>query len=453
MIRKLIYSSRRISLRRQLFTGILAAFCVLPLFSAAHQAPYSVAYLDVSPDRVGAELRIPLTELEYAIGHNFTGDPATLATRMEAQLKAYINLHTHAYTEKSSPWTVKINDMAMEKEQQIASGPPFWELKVNLTLLPRPNESTRKFMLAYDGVVHQVINHIVFVVIRNDWETGRSDSLTANSNPMTIRIGSDNKVHPLEINIDKGTLWTGFKNMVALGMEHIKEGTDHLLFLLVLLLPSTLVVAGKKWAGFGGVKYSITRLVKIVTAFTVGHSLTLLLGATGLFVPPVQFIEVLIAVSILISAIHALRPIFPGKEFFVSGGFGLIHGMAFASVLYNMQLHGEILALSILGFNIGIELMQLFIVALIVPWLIILSRDKKYSIIRITGASIAAIAAAAWIIERISGRSNPVSKIIQGILDYGVWFIVALAVIAIASIIYNRFERPIKVGETFKSTT
>ncbi|MBS1934433.1 MAG: hypothetical protein JST96_10575 [Bacteroidetes bacterium] len=149
---------------------------------------------------------------------------------MNVQLQEYILTHTHAYTKKEIPWAVKITGMHTDKEQQIASGPPFWELRAQLILSPPPNEDTRKFFFDYDGVVHQVINHIVFVVIRNDWETGRADSLTADSHPMTIRIGSDNKVHPFEINLNKGNSWTGFKNMVSMGMQHIREGTDHLLF-------------------------------------------------------------------------------------------------------------------------------------------------------------------------------------------------------------------------------
>jgi len=435
-------SSSSIFIRRLLFiASFVGAIFFVPLHAMAHQAPYTAVFLDVSPDRVGAEFQIPLTELELAFGHHITADPGTLLERLGPQLKAYLLLHTHTYKNKALPWAVNITNMVMSKEQQIASGPPFWELRVNVMLVPRQNEDTRRFMLAYDGVVHQVINHVIFVAVRNDWETGRSDSLTSRSDPMTIRIGSDNKVHPLEINIEKGNLWSGVKNMVGLGMEHIKTGTDHLLFLLVLLLPSTLVVKSKRWAEFGGVKYSLKRLLKIVTAFTVGHSLTLLLGATGVFVPPSQIIEVLIAVSILVSAIHALTPIFPGKEYYVSGGFGLIHGMAFASVLYNMQLYGKILILSILGFNIGIEMMQLFIVALVVPWLILLSRGKHYSIIRVTGAIVAIIASVAWIIERISGRPNVVSTNLQPIFDQGIWFIIGLACIAVISFLYQKRRR------------
>lgn len=437
-----LHFSRRTMLRRLILTAIFfAGMFLLPVHIFAHQAPYTAVFLDVTPDRVGAEFQIPLTELEYAYGHHVTQDPATLIQRLGPELRSYMLLHTHAYKDQAFPWKVEITNIHTEQEQQIASGPPFWELRVNVLLIPQRSEDTRQFMLAYDGVVHQVINHVIFVVVRNDWETGRSDSLTSRSDPMTIRIGSDNTVHPLEVNIKRGNLWTGFKNMASLGMEHIRTGTDHLLFLLVLLLPSTLVARSKKWAEYGGIKYSLKRLLKIVTAFTLGHSLTLLLGATGLFVPPSQIIEVLIAVSILVSAIHALTPIFPGKEYYVSGGFGLIHGMAFASVLFNMQLHGEILVLSILAFNIGIELMQLLIIALIVPWLFLLSRSKGYTLIRVSGGILAVFASLAWIVERVSGTPNVMSANLQAVFDKGIWIITGLAVFAIVNFCYYTLRR------------
>ena len=143
-------------------------------------------------------------------------------------------------------------------------------------------------------------------------------------------------------------------------MRHIAEGTDHLLFLLVLLLPAPLLLTkGRRWGGFGGVGYSLRRLLLIVTAFTLGHSFTLLLGALGWVRLPSQPVEVLIAVSILVSAGHAVRPLFPGREAWVAAGFGLVHGLAFASTLANLHLEAGPMALSILGFNLGIELMQL----------------------------------------------------------------------------------------------
>lgn len=225
--------------------------------------------------------------------------------------------------------------------------------------------------------------------------------------------------------------------MMRLGMKHISQGTDHLMFLLVLLMAAPLLVAGKRWGAFGGMRYSLIRLVKIITAFTIGHSVTLLIGAIGWVKLPTQPIEVLIAFSIFISAIHAIRPIFPQKEAYVAIGFGLIHGLAFASTLSNLYLPTTQMALSILGFNIGIELMQLSVMALIVPWLIILSKGTFYTPIRIGGAIWAGVVAMAWMVERIVGQPNVITQWSSKIIKQAPNFILLLAFIALVSYWYE----------------
>jgi hydrogenase/urease accessory protein HupE len=141
----------------------------------------------------------------------------------------------------------------------------------------------------------------------------------------------------------------------------------------------------------------------IIAAFTVGHSLTLVLASLKIVQLPSQPIEILIAVSILVSAIHAIKPIFAGKEMFIAAGFGLIHGLAFADTLSNLQLDFREMALSIFGFNLGIELLQIGIIAVIVPVLIVLAKTKNYDTFRITSAVLASIAAVFWIVERVNG--------------------------------------------------
>lgn len=173
--------------------------------------------------------------------------------------------------------------------------------------------------------------------------------------------------------------------------------------------------------------------MKIITAFTIGHSITLLLGALGLVKLPTQPVEILIAFSILVSAIHAIKPIFPGKEIFIVAGFGLVHGLAFAAVLSNLQLSAGKLALSILGFNAGIEIMQLLVIAMIVPWLILLSKTPAYKWFRITGAGLAAIAALAWIVQRTTGTANFVTGFVEAAAKYGVWVIGGLALASLAT--------------------
>jgi hypothetical protein len=221
-------------------------------------------------------------------------------------------------------------------------------------------------------------------------------------------------------------------------MRHISEGTDHLLFLLVLLLSAPLISKEGKWTGSGGTKYSLIRILKIATAFTIGHSITLIIGAFGFIHPNVKPVEVLIAFSILFTAIHAIKPIFTNKEIYVASGFGLIHGLAFATVLSSLNLETNKLILSLLGFNIGIEIMQLFVIILVMPWLLLLSPFKMYQWVRIAGASFAGIASIAWVMERYTERSNFISVQLQNGADYSIWLVFGLACFTIVYVTMKR---------------
>ncbi len=421
----------------------LTAACISPRVYA-HQTPTTIALLDVSPGKVGMELQLPLTELELAFGHEITKNPESVIDRLGPQLAEYLKAHIHPYTTKEYPWAVEVRDMQMDKGVQPASGPPYWEVIVHLSLKPQHGEETRTFMLDYDVIMHQVMNHAAFVSIRNDWERGRTGEQTTEAGVIRWDM-KDNVIYPFEINLEKGSWWKGFRSMMGLGLQHISEGTDHLLFLLVLLLPAMLVVNGKKWGGFGGTNYSLLRLLKIVTAFTIGHSITLLIGALGWVRLPTQPVEILIAFSILVSAVHAIKPIFPGKETYVACGFGLVHGLAFASTIANLNLSAGAMALSILGFNIGIELMQLFVIAVTVPWLLILSRSWLYQYVRIGGAIFAGIAAIGWMVQRYVNSGNILASAVEYVSKYAVWLVVALAIVAIASNLITR-DKPIEAS-------
>jgi hypothetical protein len=169
------------------------------------------------------------------------------------------------------------------------------------------------------------------------------------------------------------------------------------------------------------------------SAFTLGHSVTLLAGALRWLTLPQQPVEVLIACSVLVTAIHAIRPIFPGREQQVAAGFGLVHGLAFATVLADLHLPAGPLALSILGFNLGIELLQLFVLALTVPWLILLSLTPVHRRVRTGGAVLAAVAAAGWIVNRVSGESNWIERgmsAITSVAPIGIFILATIAIVA-----------------------
>ena len=224
----------------------------------------------------------------------------------------------------------------------------------------------------------------------------------------------------------------GFVSLFRLGMRHIAEGTDHLLFLLVLLLPAPLIVVGSRWAGLADMRSSVLRILKIVTAFTVGHSITLALAAFGVVRVPGRPIEVLIAVSILVSAIHALRPIFPGKEAGIAAFFGLIHGLAFAATLSELGLGRWDRVADILAFNLGIETMQMIVVAVTMPSLLLMSRTRAYPVLRIGGALFAGLASVGWIADRLLGMHRSVDLVVGAVARHAVWIAGALFLISLA---------------------
>jgi hypothetical protein len=429
-------NSRSVLYGRLFFLFLIFFFADIPRVSA-HPMPNTIILLDVRSDKVTAELQLPLNELELAFGNDVNRNSSNLIKRLGPQLTAYLLKHIQVFTPDGKPWSVDIDDMKVQPVQESPSG-PYKELTVHLSLVPPANANTRQFNLSYDAIIHQVVSHIALVSVRQDWDNGLNPE-----HPYEVGvIGLDvkkNTIPPLAVNIQQGGLWRGFTSMVNLGVEHIKEGTDHLLFLLTLLLPAPLLVNRKRWAEAGSIRYSLVRIIKIVTAFTIGHSITLLLGATGVTDFPGRPIEVLIAVSIFISAIHAIKPIFSGREMFIAAGFGLIHGMAFATTLVNLNLDAGRMALSIFGFNLGIELMQLLVVAIIIPWLIILSRSIAiYNYVRIIGATLAGIAAVGWIIERVTSKPNLISTFVLNAADYAKWVIVLLAVLALLSLVSKK---------------
>lgn len=149
---------------------------------------------------------------------------------------------------------------------------------------------------------------------------------------------------------------------VETGFLHILEGSDHLLFLLCLVIPFR----------------RLGQLVWIVTSFTVAHSITLIASAYGLgpgalWFPPL--IETLIAISILYMAIENVLGSSVQRRWIVTFGFGLVHGFAFSYALReSLQFAGSHLLTSLLAFNVGIELGQLLVLALLVPALELLFR-------------------------------------------------------------------------------
>lgn len=240
------------------------------------------------------------------------------------------------------------------------------------------------------------------------------------------------KVPPLTVDLGNGSTWRGFVAMTELGGEHILTGTDHLLFLLILLLPAPLRATGRRWHGLVGARAALGRIGRVTIAFTFGHSVALAATALGRLEIPGLPVEAFIAASILVGAVHAVRPLFPGREAVVAGVFGLGHGMAFSFVLAEMHLSTGQLVFSLFGFNLGIELVQLLLVCLALPALLVIARLRVQPALRVGGALITATAAVGWLADRL-GLPNPVARTADGAGSHTTLTLAALALSAVAA--------------------
>jgi hypothetical protein len=200
--------------------------------------------------------------------------------------------------------------------------------------------------------------------------------------------------------------WRQFTDYVREGVWHIWIGLDHILFLLSLLLPSVLVwqAATKKWQAVNRFGEAFVDVLKVVTAFTLAHSITLSLAALGVIELPSRGVESVIAASIIVAALNNVWPRVIGRLWMVAFGFGLVHGFGFASVLADLGLPRDALVLALVGFNVGVELGQLAIVVVFLPLTFALRRSVFYRRwVMVGGSVVIALLAAVWLVERAFG--------------------------------------------------
>ena len=185
------------------------------------------------------------------------------------------------------------------------------------------------------------------------------------------------------------------------GVEHIASGIDHLLFLLALLLPAVLRREGATWTPVATFRAAAVEVAKIVTAFTVAHSITLSLSALDVVRLSPRFVEPAIAASVVFAAAQNLaRPASHGR-WRVAFVLGLLHGFGFSSALVDLGLARTDFLVTLFGFNVGVEVGQLTVVAVFLPVAYACRTSRFYRPVALMGGS-AAIAAVAsvWFVQR-----------------------------------------------------
>lgn len=206
----------------------------------------------------------------------------------------------------------------------------------------------------------------------------------------------------VEILTSESSLWHAFLDYVKEGVWHIWIGFDHILFLLCLLLPAVLFLQNRQWQPVEEFRPAFSSVLKIVTTFTVAHSITLWLAVMEYVMLPSQMVEATIAFSIVLTALNNLYPVLSLPGWLIAFVFGLIHGFGFANVLLDLGLSEVTLALSLLGFNVGVELGQLAIVVVFLPIAYFLRKTSFYrvAVLKLGSVLIASIALI-WMYERL----------------------------------------------------
>lgn len=359
--------------------------------------PQSLVEIHASEE--GWRLRLTLPEDRLAVAFIQAGlvpDPGPGFTRYPrldpAAVNAYVRSHIGAYAPDGQPWAIEVTAVSPPHSKRN-------EWHVDVRLRPPPGVPSAPVILDYRVITQEIITHSAVATMVQDWRGG---VLPGAPRLLGTLRGEDLK---LRIDHEAGGAWRSWFSMVSLGVHHILEGIDHLAFLGTLLLTVTLASVGRRWFPLEATRPVLRNTLWRVTAFTIGHSLSLLATSLDWLPGAGQGIEVLIALSVAISALHAIVPLYPRREAWIAGGFGLVHGMAFATTIREMALSTGQIVVATLGFNIGIELVQLGLVALVLPFLLFIRKKSWEPWVRISLAATAFVAALVWTVARLSGAN------------------------------------------------
>ena len=193
----------------------------------------------------------------------------------------------------------------------------------------------------------------------------------------------------------------GFLAFIKHGAWHIWIGIDHILFVLLLVMTSVLQRNGSVWVPTSGFLPALLNVTKVITLFTVAHTITLSLAALGVVDLPPRLVESAIALTVLLVALNNIKPLFGGRTWAVVFGFGLFHGIGFANTLGYLTQTRIALVKTLVGFNLGVEIGQLAVIAVAFPLLFAIHDKRMYRQRLLPAASVSiGLIATFWFFER-----------------------------------------------------
>jgi hypothetical protein len=398
--------------------------------ASAHTGGQSYLYLDVTPSTLSGRVEMPVGDMRQGLGLTLDGtDDELLAevTAERARIEAYL-LDNVSIGVAGQAWPMTYDGVELLFEggdDQTGNYVIFpFTVAAPVPAIPRELEVT------FEPFFDEIDDRDALVLIGNDWEGGVIENVedvlqafTPEARTQTVDLGS--------------TAWHKTVGAsITLGVDHIKTGPDHILFVLVLLLPSVLVFSTAWWPA-QGFTTALWRVLKVVSMFTVAHTITFTLAGLDILpLPPSKLVESIIAISIAAAALHNLRPIAKNKEWLISFLFGLFHGMGFASLVEDLEVSRSTQLLSLLGRNLGIEIGQAGVVLLAFPALFLLRRTRYYQPIFTAASVLLAVVSLGWMIERVFERDLKVSNAVDPVVEWPRSFFAMVLVTVLAGVAF-----------------
>lgn len=353
---------------------LLLAAWLLPCSARAHAVSHSYLDLTATSERLSGTWRVALRDLDGAIGLDLDadgrvsdGEIAERSDAIQSYLLARIELEG---ADRACPF---------EATSPIVSG-----AHVVVTLHGACERSP--LALRYDLFFDHDPAHQGYLSVK-----GSSD----------LQHVFSNEARTLTIAQGPLPALAALAQYLRQGIWHILIGADHILFLLTLLVGAVLRFERGRHEPAPTLRAALSGVVKVVTAFTAAHSITLSLMALGFVAPPSRWVEVAIALSIAAAAANNLWPVVTRRTWILACCFGLIHGLGFASVLLELGLPRGRIVPALLGFNLGVEIGQLGIVALFFPVAFALRARASYRRYVIgAGSALVGVVGLVWALER-----------------------------------------------------
>lgn len=347
----------------------------------------STAFLDLSADgnSVHGEWLLSLRDLEQVVGIDENQDAqltwGEIVHRLPAaSAYARANLHARAGAENCVVTLAAATPVELDGTAYLR-----WPLFIECPDRARPATLNYTALFAHDATHRAIVK----------WRDAGASS------PRILVFAPQRQIRDIPVDSPSAA---NHAALIGQGVIHILEGYDHLLFLLALLLPiilaQPLLTPTTPFAKT--LRKPLRELLKVITAFTGGHSITLAIATLWNWSPPSRWVEVAIAMTVIVAGVNIARPLFRDGSWRVAALFGLIHGFGFASALRELDLPRAQLALSLLDFNLGVEAGQLLVVALACPLLLLMARLRSESTGLRHAASLSIVAVGGlWLAQRI----------------------------------------------------